>query len=148
MNVKLLVLQGRPAGKSLLFVPGDYFLGRGPECHVRFNSDWVSRQHCLLRVTSELASLRDLGSRNGTLVNGQLLGGEHSLVEGDQIQIGPVLFQVELEQTVVESPATTPSGAVLRAEDHDSSNQEPHMDSTILRSMPPDAEFPEGPVTP
>jgi hypothetical protein len=45
MIVKLLVIHGRPAGKALVFGPGDYFLGRGPECQVRFNSDLVSRQH-------------------------------------------------------------------------------------------------------
>jgi pSer/pThr/pTyr-binding forkhead associated (FHA) protein len=97
MSVKILVVHGKPAGKSLVFPAGDHYLGRGPECQVRFNSDWVSRQHCLLRVTAEGVSLRDLGSRNGTLVNGQLLSGECALKEGDQVQIGPVVFEVRLE---------------------------------------------------
>ncbi len=91
MNLKLLVVQGKPAGKVLLFGPGEYYLGRGPECNIRFNSDWVSRQHCLLRVGEE-AVLRDLGSRNGTLVNGQLVNGDQRLAHGDQIQIGQVVF--------------------------------------------------------
>src|SRR3954452_2899720 len=97
MNVKLLVLQGRPAGKALLFGQGEYFLGRGPECHVRFNSDWVSRQHCLLRVREDGVSLRDLASRNGTLVNGRLLESERRLADGDLIQLGPTVFKVRLE---------------------------------------------------
>jgi pSer/pThr/pTyr-binding forkhead associated (FHA) protein len=98
MNVKLLVVQGRPAGKVIRFGPGDYFLGRGDECHLRFNSDWVSRQHCLLRVEAATALLRDLGSRNGTLVNGVLLANEQTLAQGDQIQIGPVVFQISFEE--------------------------------------------------
>jgi pSer/pThr/pTyr-binding forkhead associated (FHA) protein len=98
MNVKLLVVQGRPAGKTIRFGPGDYFLGRGPECKLRFNSDWVSRQHCRLQVTAASALLRDLGSRNGTLLNGVLLAGEHVLAQGDHVQIGPVVFEVFLEE--------------------------------------------------
>jgi pSer/pThr/pTyr-binding forkhead associated (FHA) protein len=80
------------------FGPGDYFLGRGPECHLRFNSDWVSRQHCQLHVTDVHAVVRDLGSRNGTLLNGVLLNGDHVLAEKDQIQIGPVVFEVILDE--------------------------------------------------
>jgi pSer/pThr/pTyr-binding forkhead associated (FHA) protein len=98
MNVKMLVVQGRPAGKTILFGPGDYFLGRGPECYLRFNSEWVSRQHCVLRVGMHHAAMRDLGSRNGTLVNGTLVNGEHTLSQGDMIQIGPVVFEVFLEE--------------------------------------------------
>jgi len=94
MNVKMKVVQGRPAGKFLVFVPGDYFFGRGHECHVRPNSDWVSRQHCLLRVTPSSATIRDLGSRNGTLVNGSLIRREQELTEGDHIQIGPLVLEV------------------------------------------------------
>jgi pSer/pThr/pTyr-binding forkhead associated (FHA) protein len=97
MNVKLLVVQGRPSGKHFDFGRGEYYFGRGNECHVRPNSDWVSRQHCLLRVTQDAAFLRDLGSRNGTLVNGALLEGERCLAEGDLVQVGPLVFQVHLE---------------------------------------------------
>src|SRR5438445_3372806 len=96
MTVKLLVVQGRPYGKSLLFPNGEYYFGRGPECHVRPESEWVSRQHCLLRVTGDAAFLRDLGSRNGTLVNGTLLERERRLFHGDQVQIGPLVFEVRL----------------------------------------------------
>src|SRR3954468_22829836 len=94
MIVKLLVIQGRPAGKQLYFGPGEYYLGRGPECQVRFNTDWISRQHCLLRVESEQALIRDL-SRNGTLVNGTLITADRKLADQDLVQIGPVVFQVE-----------------------------------------------------
>jgi pSer/pThr/pTyr-binding forkhead associated (FHA) protein len=96
MNFKLLVVQGKPAGKSLVFPRGEYYFGRGPECHVRPESEWVSRQHCVLRVTGDAAFLRDLGSRNGTLVNGTLLERERRLLHGDQVQIGPLVFEVRL----------------------------------------------------
>lgn len=93
LNLKLQVVLGKPSGRSLLFGPGEYLLGRGPECQVRFSSDWVSRQHCQITVTGEGAVLRDLGSRNGTLVNGSLIQ-EARLWAGDRVQIGQVAFEV------------------------------------------------------
>jgi hypothetical protein len=95
--VKLLVVQERTRGQSLRFPPGEYYFGRGDECHIRPNSGMVSRQHCLLRVTTDGVFLRDLGSRNGTLVNGTLLDGECELHPGDQLQIGPLIFGLEID---------------------------------------------------
>jgi pSer/pThr/pTyr-binding forkhead associated (FHA) protein len=113
MKVKLRIVQGRPEGKNMLFPHGEYVFGRGAECHVRPNSDWVSRQHCLLRVSSEGAFLRDLGSRNGTLINGTRLVDEVSLKHGDQVQIGPLVFEVVLEDITTDS---TPLISTERAE--------------------------------
>jgi pSer/pThr/pTyr-binding forkhead associated (FHA) protein len=105
MNVTLLVAQGRPLGKRLTFPPGQYYFGRGSECHVRPNSDWVSRQHCLLRVDDDGAFLRDLASRNGTLVNGVLVDGERRLDDGDLLQLGPLVFEILLD-TAAASPSS------------------------------------------
>jgi pSer/pThr/pTyr-binding forkhead associated (FHA) protein len=114
MEVKLLVVHGRPQRKSLVFPRGSYVFGRGAECHIRPNSEWVSRQHCQLVVTSEAASIRDLGSRNGTLINGERVVGERGLADGDEIQIGPLVFEVTLEH----QPARQPTPASL-PEEHD-----------------------------
>ncbi len=103
--VKLLVVRGQPQGKCLLFSCGEFVFGRGSECHIRPNSELVSRQHCLLRVTAESVSLQDLGSSNGTLVNGKRLIGERALSHGDLLQIGPLVFEVCLEEAV---PAKLP----------------------------------------
>jgi predicted component of type VI protein secretion system len=98
MTVKMVVVQGRPAGKTLVFPDGVYYIGRGAECHIRPNSEWVSRQHCVLRVSGPAVFIRDLGSRNGTLVNGVLLDGERRLDRGDQVQVGPLVFEVSLDE--------------------------------------------------
>lgn len=98
MKVKLLVVHGRPRGKALQFPHGEFVIGRGHECHVRPNSEWVSRQHCLLRVTEQTALLCDLCSTNGTLVNGRRLVTQCQLHEGDQVQVGPLVFEVHLEE--------------------------------------------------
>src|SRR5262245_4280241 len=94
MDLQMKVLQGKPRGHCLRFGPGEFVFGRGPECQIRPNSEWVSRQHCMLRVTPNGASIRDLGSTNGTLVNGRLLTGETELVDGDTLQVGPLVLQI------------------------------------------------------
>jgi pSer/pThr/pTyr-binding forkhead associated (FHA) protein len=108
MKIELVVMRGDPVGKVLQFGPGDYYLGRGAECQVRLQSDWVSRQHCLLRVREVESVLADLGSTNGTLLNGILLVQERSLAEGDQIQIGPVQFVVRFPAHDTPPPPPEP----------------------------------------
>lgn len=110
MSVTLLVVQGKPAGKKLVFPTGEFYIGRGVECHVRPDSEWVSRQHCVLRVTGDAVYVQDLGSRNGTLVNGELVTSERQLWPGDLIQIGPLVFEVRLDaaHTPTSLPRRTP----------------------------------------
>src|SRR5437899_10902458 len=45
MHVSLVVVHGKPQGKSLGFGCGEFVFGRGNECHIRPTSFWVSRQH-------------------------------------------------------------------------------------------------------
>jgi pSer/pThr/pTyr-binding forkhead associated (FHA) protein len=97
--VSLLLLRGQPRGKRLYFPPGEYIIGRGPECYVRPNSELVSRQHCLIRVGEHFASIADLGSRNGTLLNGVLVAAETWLKHGDELQIGPLVFQILFDES-------------------------------------------------
>jgi pSer/pThr/pTyr-binding forkhead associated (FHA) protein len=99
MDVQMKVLQGKPRGHCLRFAQGEFIFGRGPECNVRPNSDWVSRQHCLLRVGEDCVFLRDLGSSNGTLVNGQLVTEERRLYDGDTLQVGPLVLQLLISES-------------------------------------------------
>jgi diguanylate cyclase (GGDEF)-like protein len=110
INLFLLVVQGRPEGKRLSFPRGQYLFGRGSDCHIRFNSDWVSQRHCQLFVGSDDVRIRDLGSRNGTLVNGERIVGERFLNQGDQVQVGPLVFQICLDNPV-HKPDTPPVSA-------------------------------------
>ena len=103
MTLRLRIVQGRPHGQQLCFPQGEYLVGRGAECQVRPNSEWVSRQHCLLRVTAAAASIRDLGSRNGTLLNGTPLTCEHNLRSGDRVEVGPLVFEVQFDPTPSEN---------------------------------------------
>jgi pSer/pThr/pTyr-binding forkhead associated (FHA) protein len=94
MDVQMLVVQGKQRGQTIRFRQGEFVFGRGPECHVRPNSEWVSLQHCLLRVGADSVHIRDLGSTNGTLINGVRVIGERRLDPGDHVQIGPLVLQI------------------------------------------------------
>jgi pSer/pThr/pTyr-binding forkhead associated (FHA) protein len=124
MNVSFSVVHGRPQGKRLTFPLGEFYFGRGTECHLRPNSEWVSRQHCRLRVTPSGAFLRDLGSTNGTLINGQLVTAERQLSEGDQIQLGPLVLEV-----CFPSPATPGTDLSMTLDDTDQTHRTLPADS-------------------
>jgi pSer/pThr/pTyr-binding forkhead associated (FHA) protein len=113
MIVKLLVVHGKPQGRIITLHRGELVIGRGEECHLRPNSSFVSRQHCLLRVTESAVSLQDMGSANGTLVNGQRVRGKRPLTHGDQIQIGPLVFQVCVEEPASAVPRMIPDPVPL-----------------------------------
>lgn len=100
MDVRLKVLKGSNVGKEVR-VPGPQCLiGRSEECHIKPQSDAVSRRHCVLIVGENDVVIRDLNSRNGTVVNGEKVTGEVVLIDGDVIKIGPLEFEVAIEQTV------------------------------------------------
>ena len=107
MKAQLVVVYGKPRNTIKSLPPGDCLIGRGDECQVRTNSPLVSRQHCLVHVSSESAVVRDLGSTNGTLVNGKRIIHEHELAPGDLVQIGPVVFEFRdvSKETAEPAPA-------------------------------------------
>ena len=101
-RVCLIVARGKPYGEAIP-VPGPRFtIGRDETCHLRPHSDQVSRRHAELAVTTDGVLLRDLGSRNGTRVNGRLIGAPTRLRDGDRIEVGPLAFLVSIR----DAPAT------------------------------------------
>ncbi|UGY94216.1 DUF1707 and FHA domain-containing protein [Streptomyces gobiensis] len=80
----------------LLPGPGPYPLsiGRAPGSMLRLNDHTVSRAHAQLRHTGGGWSLRDLGSSNGTWVNGSRVTGSVPVRPGDQVRFGQVAFRL------------------------------------------------------
>ena len=54
----------------------------------------------MISLAEGKVTIRDLGSRNGTIVNGQKIAGEHELRTGDKIKVGPLEFEVHLSTSV------------------------------------------------
>jgi eukaryotic-like serine/threonine-protein kinase len=128
-KVQLQIKQNNAAGKAFCFAEHDTFIfGRMPDCHACLPDDiQVSRHHFILEVNPPQACLRDLGSLNGTIVNGKKFGGrmksetpeegakraypEVSLKNGDVIEVGQTSLEVQIEQP--EEPPKHPINPLL-----------------------------------
>jgi serine/threonine-protein kinase len=110
MRVTLRVLAGPYHGQEFVFDQHDTFLiGRSENAHLYLPEDrFFSRHHCLLEIAPPRCFLRDLGSTNGTYVNGQRVQ-ESFLKSGDRIQGGQTVLEVDVqvEQRPSESEAPT-----------------------------------------
>jgi predicted component of type VI protein secretion system len=109
MKVQLIVVQGKPEGKMIPLMGPSFKIGRGETCHLRPNSEQVSREHAEFSVTAETVTVRDLGSRNGTLVNGKALAEPCTLKDRDLIQVGPLTFAISIQGAPVHVPAPAPA---------------------------------------
>ncbi|HJQ99301.1 MAG TPA: FHA domain-containing protein [Candidatus Polarisedimenticolaceae bacterium] len=71
-------------------------IGRGDTAHVAIEDEEISKRHCLLRVEGPVCTIQDLGSLNGTWVNGRRLRTESAerLRHLDEIQVGTTRFFV------------------------------------------------------
>jgi hypothetical protein len=67
---------------------GSFLIGRSPSCNLTLEDPLVSRHHARITSTPDNVKIADLGSRNGTLVNGEPLFDDHALSHNDRIRIG------------------------------------------------------------
>ncbi len=90
------VVQG-PAELSGVSLPvtGPVVIGRSPGADIVIGDDFVSGRHARLSPSGEGAVLEDLGSTNGTVLNGKPVTSPHSLRIGDAIDIGNVRLKVD-----------------------------------------------------
>jgi DNA-binding NtrC family response regulator len=83
----LIIAAGRVSRHSLL-TPGSWVFGRAEEADIRVEDTSVSRRHARLDFDGGNAELHDLGSHNGTRVNGARLDGSRRIITGDVISLG------------------------------------------------------------
>lgn len=86
-SYKLIVRTGQQAGRSWRVTPGDTRIGRHPYNDIALDHITVSRSHCLLTLDATGLTLTDLGSTNGTYVNGRLAEST-TILPGDELMIG------------------------------------------------------------
>jgi len=116
----LVLLQG---GQAVPYpLDGDEILiGRHPDCGVQLESSAVSRRHARVFIKDGRYLIEDLGSGNGTSVNGQKIASATPLEAQDRIKLGPVLMRFEqgevLEQAAVTSDMGTTMVGVSLADD-------------------------------
>ena len=81
-------------GKRITVGDDPVRIGRAPECEAQLSDATVSRRHAEIVRDGDAWVLRDLGSSNGTQVNGQPVV-EHVLADGDEIKLGSVTLRFE-----------------------------------------------------
>jgi predicted component of type VI protein secretion system len=117
MKLSLVVqTPGSNQGKVLEIKLSPFVVGRDPSCHLRPASPMISKRHCALLQRDGKVFLRDFDSTNGTFVNNEPVKGEIELHHGDQLKIGPLMFEVRIEASapvnrpvVSRKPATKPA---------------------------------------
>ena len=98
---------------------GEIVIGRGENAELRLHDSSVSRRHATLKISERSAVLTDLGSHNGTFVNGTRIAGDHELHSGDSIAICAATLVL-----YASAPATTPSRWLSYAQLRDRLEQE------------------------
>jgi serine/threonine-protein kinase len=114
-RVELSVARGSLQGRRFIFErPACVLVGRGADCTIRLPADrehaGVSRHHCLLEIAPSDIRVTDLGSRNGTYVNGKWIGQRTAarpspepagmpcwsarLRDGDEVRVGHTVLRV------------------------------------------------------
>lgn len=150
MQVVLRVVGGKHNGREIKLTVPKFIIGRGEGAHLRPSSDLVSRHHCGISVQEGEVIVEDLGSRNGTFVNGEQLKGAHTARSGDTIRIGRLQFELVMDPAravkkakvanVVEAAARTATTSKQGIEDSisdwlETDVPEPNPTATIQFSM-------------
>src|SRR5215208_2574229 len=130
----LQVVAGNAAGSDIA-VEQELMIGRTASVEGRLGEDpEISRQHARVSQSGDGYVVVDLGSMNGTFVNGNRLQAPHQLAEGDQIEVGATKMMAHLERPLEETP--TPGTAIPEQDE---------LGATKVTSVP---DLPKGPEPP
>ena len=96
MDVNLVLLKKNNSQKAFSLSSGITVIGRRHDCDLRIPLMSVSRRHCQFNRDEGVLKIRDLGSRNGTYLNGKRID-EAVIRAGDYIEVGPLKFVLQID---------------------------------------------------
>jgi S1-C subfamily serine protease len=145
MKAQFTFLSGSRAGQTDVLRQSPIAIGRHPQCELKFDPDKdldVSSRHASVTRVGDLWVIRDLGSTNGTFVNGKKLTQDHVLVTNDVLRFGP--NGPQLEFTAIPDARATPappatgferaSGTVVFGNPQEAPSAPPRLTPEQLRS--------------
>jgi pSer/pThr/pTyr-binding forkhead associated (FHA) protein len=97
MEAALIVLEGKYKGCEIPLPETIFLIGRDRQCHLRPSDPSVSKLHCAIAAWAGQVRVRDLKSRNGTLLNDQPIDGEITVGDGDRLQVGALVFAFRIK---------------------------------------------------
>jgi two-component system, cell cycle response regulator len=99
----VIIISGKMAGRLFKLTSGTAVIGRGSDTTIRIEDEGISRRHVQLLQLSDGVFVEDLGSTNGTLVNGEPVTERTKLKDGDKIELGSVtILKFSYTDTVEE----------------------------------------------
>ncbi len=93
----LVVIEGSAAGSEHVLTDASYVIGRSPTADLSFSDEAMSGSHAAIELTANGYKVRDMGSTNGTRVNGSAIEAA-DLKHGDKISAGEHTLQYLLEK--------------------------------------------------
>jgi pSer/pThr/pTyr-binding forkhead associated (FHA) protein len=149
LNAELKILGGKYQGKLIPLSTKRFIVGREQDCQLRPNSELVSRHHCVFVTDDYAVRLRDLGSTNGTRVNGDLIRGEVVLKPGDRVTIGRLEVELVIRKpSEVTAKAPAVPAAVASSEDLGGATPLPLPPAEAAATAPPHAAETSFDITP
>jgi pSer/pThr/pTyr-binding forkhead associated (FHA) protein len=103
-ELSLEIVEGIGAGR-MVALGGAVVVGRGRDADLMLADELVSRHHARVSPHGPAAVVEDLGSRNGTFVNGEAIHGPTRLAPGDQLQLGVTLVELRSARQIAERPS-------------------------------------------
>ncbi len=105
MNKLVLLQDGQATAFDL--TKDEMIIGRLPECDIQLPSNMVSRKHAKVVRDGSGYRLEDMGSGNGTFLNGQRIESAQSLKINDRVKFGPMLMRYDGDQSEDDSSASS-----------------------------------------
>jgi predicted component of type VI protein secretion system len=153
------ILQPVGGGDPIPLNKPEMIVGRRPSCDIQLDFENISGKHCMLRIINGVWNVKDLGSTNGTTVNGSRLATEQSVMPDEEIGIAGHMFTIdydpagpeaflsahkELDEEVVQERAKTSlmDLAGLDTDDAKPKTKRPKRAPTVIERLSADeAEF-------
>ncbi len=121
-------------------------IGRSSRCDVRIKHPGISAEHAVIRQVSGAATVEDLGSTNGTRVNGKKLILMHTLRHGDQIGVGRerLMYFAELDSaaTFLQPESIEPFAIPAPIRERVNTESDPGLAAAVRASLVPTAAAP------
>ena len=89
------ILKPLGGGDPVPLRKNELVIGRRPSCDICLDFTNISGKHCLLRFHNQVWHVKDLGSTNGTTVNGAQLSSEHTIMPDDELGVAGHLFTID-----------------------------------------------------